>query len=311
MKSQLTATKIKVVGIGGSGCNAISRMKASGARGVELIAINSDAQDLEDSKADKKIRIGKKLTRGLGTGMDPEVGKKAILEQKEEVEKVLKDSDMVFITCGEGGGTGTGAAPIVAKIAQDNEALTVAVVTKPFSFEGAQRKRTATKGLKKLKKEVDTLVVIPNDKVAELCEDNATLEEAFWKADDILRQAVTGISELVVGSGIVNVDFADIKTVMKDSGRALFGVGTAEGENRAEKAVRKAINSPFLDYSIEKAEGALFSVSGKDVALFEINEIASILNEKLSSKAKLIFGAVEDQDLKEGELKVTVIATGF
>lgn len=311
MKEQPTATKIKVIGIGGSGCNAVSRMESSGVRGVELIAINSDAQDLEESKADKKIRIGKELTRGLGTGMDPEVGRKAALEQEDEMIEAVEDADLVFVTFGAGGGTGTGAAPIIAKAAQDNGALTVAVVTKPFSFEGAQRKRTATKGLKKLKKEVDTLVIIPNDKVAELCEEDATLEQAFWKADDILRQAVTGISELVVGSGIVNVDFADIKTVMENAGKALFGVGSAEGENRAEKAVKKAINSPFLDYSIKKADGALFSVSGKDVALSEINEIASILNEKLSSKAKLIFGAIEDEDLKKGELKVTVIATGF
>ena len=307
----MQATKIKVIGVGGSGCNAITRMKKCNLRGVELVAVNSDAQDLEEAKADTKIRIGRELTQGLGTGMDPSVGRDAALEQKEELEEAVEDADLVFVTCGQGGGTGTGASPVIAKAAKENGALTVAVVTKPFSFEGAQRKKTATKGLKKLKKQVDTLVVIPNDKITELSDEELELDEAFWMADEVLRQAVSGISELIVGSGIVNVDFADIKTIMEDSGRALFGMGKAEGELRAKKAVEDALNSPFLGWSIEGAEGALFSVSGQNIALTEIDKIASTLSDKLSSDARLIFGAIEDNDLKKKELKVTLIATGF
>jgi len=307
-----TITKIKVVGIGGSGCNAVSRMMKCKIQGVELIALNTDAQDVQKTRAHQKLRIGKKITQGLGTGMNPEVGKKAALESREKISEILKGSDMVFITYGTGGGTGTGAGPVVAEIAKSQRALTVAVVTKPFSFEGVCRKKISEAGIRKLKEKVDTLVVIQNDKLLEILDQKTTISNAFWICDDILRQAVQGISDLITLSGIINVDFADVKVVMKNSGTALFGVGKAKGEKRAETAARLALNSPLLDVSCKGAKGVLFNVSGnKDVALSEIEEVAKVITQEVNPEAKVIFGAVQDEKLKKGEIKVTVIATGF
>jgi len=307
-----TATKIKVVGIGGSGCNAVSRMMKCKIQGVELVALNTDAQDVKKTRAHQKLRIGKKITQGLGTGMNPEVGKRAALESREKISEILKGSDMVFITYGTGGGTGTGAGPVVAEIAKNQRALTVAVVTKPFSFEGVYRKKISEAGIRKLKEKVDTLVVIQNDKLLEILDQKTTISNAFWICDDILRQAVQGISDLITLSGIINVDFADVKVVMKNSGTALFGVGKAKGEKRAETAARLALNSPLLDVSCKGAKGVLFNVSGnKDVALSEIEEVAKVITQEVNSEAKVIFGAVQDEKLKKGEIKVTVIATGF
>jgi cell division protein FtsZ len=304
-------TKIKVVGVGGSGSNAVSRMKRCKIQGVELIAINTDAQDLKKTKADAKVRIGKKLTQGLGTGMNPEIGKKAAEESRAEIQEVLKDSDMIFITCGEGGGTGSGAAPVVAEIAKNLGALTVAIVTKPFSFEGAFRRKIAEAGIGKLKEKVDSLIAISNDKLLETLDPKTSILNAFWICDDILREAVRGISDLITLPGIVNVDFANVKTIMANSGTALFGIGKARGEKRAETAALQAINSPLLDINLRGAKGILFSVSGRDVSLSEIDEVAKVICQEISPEAKIIFGAVLDEKLKKGEIKVTVIATGF
>ncbi len=305
-------TKIKVVGVGGSGSNAISRMKKCKIKGVELIAINTDAQDLAKTKADLKIRIGKKATRGLGTGMNPEIGRKSAIENRRDISEILKDSDMVFVTYGAGGGTGTGAGPVVAEVAKELGALTLAVVTKPFSFEGQVRTRIAENGIKKLKEKVDTLITISNDKLLAILDPNVSLLSAFWVCDDILRQAVQGISDLISLPGIINVDFADIRAIMANAGTALFGVGKAKGERRAEKAALAAINSPLLGVSIKGAKGILFNVSGgKDISLSETDQIAKIITQEINSDAKVIFGAVQDEKLEKGEIKVTVIATGF
>ena len=305
-------TKIKVVGVGGSGSNAISRMMKCKIKGVELIAFNTDAQDLQKTRAHLKLRIGKKITQGLGTGMNPEIGKQAAEEQRSEISEILKDSDMVFVTFGAGGGTGTGAGPVVAEIAKNLGALTVAIVTKPFSFEGAFRRSVAEAGIRRLKEKVDTLLAIQNDKLLEILDPQTPILNAFWICDDILRQAVQGISDLIVLPGIINIDFADIKAIMKDSGTALFGVGRAEGEKRAEIAAKAALNSPLLDLSIKGAKGVLFNVSGgKDISLSEIDEVAKFITQEVSPEAKVIFGAVQDERLKEGGIKVTVIATGF
>ena len=305
-------TKIKVIGVGGSGGNAVSRMKKCKIQGVELIAINSDAQDLKKSRADQKIRIGRKLTQGLGTGMNPEIGKRAAEEQREEIQEVLKDSDLVFVTCGEGGGTGSGASPIVAEISKNLGILTVAVVTKPFSFEGQTRMRIAEASIRKLKEKVDSLIVIENDKLLENLDPKTTLLNAFWICDDILRQAVQGISDLITLPGIINVDFANVKTILKDSGTALFGIGRAKGAGRAENAIKMAISSPLLTISPKGARGILFNVSGgKDISLSEIEEIEEIITQEINPEAKVIFGAVQSEILKKGEIKVTVIITGF
>ncbi len=305
-------TKIKVVGVGGSGGNAISRMKKCKIEGVELVAVNADAQDLKKIKADAKVRIGKKITQGLGTGMNPDIGRQAAEEQREEIEEVLKDSDMVFVTCGMGGGTGSGASPVVAEIAKSLGALTVAIVTKPFSFEGQVRSHVAENGLRRLKEKVDSLIVISNDKLLEILDPNTALLSAFWICDDTLRQAVKGISDLIMLPGIVNVDFANIKTIMANSGTALFGIGRAQGEKRAEEAALRAINSPLLDINLRGAKGILFNVSGgKDISLSEIDEVAKVICQEINPEAKVIFGAVLDEKLKKGEIKVTVIATGF
>jgi cell division protein FtsZ len=310
MKKNLT--KIKVVGVGGSGSNAVSRMAKCKIKGVELIAINTDAQDLKKTKADLKLRIGKKTTQGLGAGMNPEIGRKSALESRKEISEALKNSDMIFITCGLGGGTGTGAAPVVAKTAQELGALTLAVVTRPFSFEGEARARIAQNGIKKLKENVDTLISISNDKLLSTLDPNISLLNAFWVCDDTLRQAVQGISDLILLPGIINVDFADVKAIMKNAGSALFGMGRARGEKRAERAVTSAINSPLLDISLEGAKGVLFNVSGeKDISLSEIDQVAEAITQEINPEAKVIFGAVQDEKLEKGEIKVTVIVTGF
>ncbi len=305
-------TKIKVVGVGGSGSNAVSRMKKCKIKGVELVAINTDAQDLIKARADLRLRIGKKATQGLGTGMNPEIGRRSALESRQEISEILKGSDMVFITYGTGGGTGTGAGPVVAEIAKELGILTLAVVTKPFSFEGQVRMKIAENGIKRLRDKVDTLITISNDKLFSILDPNTPLINAFWVCDDILRQAVQGISDLILLPGIVNVDFADVKTIMKNAGSALFGVGRARGEGRAGKAALAAINSPLLDLSIKGAKGILFNVSGgKDISLSEIDEIAKVMTQEVNPEAKIIFGAIQDEKLKTGEIKVTVIATGF
>ncbi len=307
-----SGTKIKVVGVGGSGSNTISRMAKCKIKGVELVAINTDSQDLKKVRANNKVRIGKNLTKGLGTGMNPEIGKKAAEEQREEISKALKGSDMVFVTCGLGGGTGSGAAPIVAEIAKNMGALTIGIVTKPFSFEGVSRMRIAERSQRLLKKKVDALIAIQNDKLLEILEPKTTVSNAFWLCDDILRQAVQGISDLILLPGIINVDFANVKTIMKDSGSALFGIGKAKGEKRAQRAALAAINSPLLNVSPKGAKGILFNVSGgKDISLSEIDEISRVFTEAVSPEAKIVFGAVQDEKLIKGELKVTVIATGF
>ncbi len=304
--------RIRVVGVGGSGNNAVNHMVESKVRGVDFIAINTDAQDLHHSLARKKIHIGKNLTRGLGTGMNPELGKRAAEETKEEIQQALKGSDMIFVACGEGGGTGTGAAPIVAKTAKELGALTVAVTTKPFAFEGQQRLRLAEQGLEELRKEVDALIVVPNDRLLATVAKETTLKQAFAMCDDILKQAVEGISDLITNPGVINVDFADIRAVMENAGSALMGIGTASGENRAQAAARAAISSPLLEISINGARGVLFAIAGgDDLGMLEIQEAAKIITESVDPNAKIIFGAVKDDKLKKNEIKVTVIATGF
>ncbi|MFH1841496.1 MAG: cell division protein FtsZ [Candidatus Nealsonbacteria bacterium] len=305
-------TKIKVIGLGGAGCNAISRMASYKVQGVDLVAINCDIQDIKKTKADLKIRIGKNLTAGLGAGMNPEIGRLAAEENKEEISKILEGTDMVFITCGLGGGTGTGAAPVVAEIAKNSGALTIAVVTTPFSFEGVYRDRVAKQGLEVLRNKVDTLLIIPNDKILLQGDKNTSLISAFWRCDEVLRQAVQGITDLILLPGIINVDFADVKTIMRNSGPAFFGQGQAKGERRVETAVNLAVNSPLLDFSIKGAKGVLFNISGgDDLSLAEIAEASKIITQNTDNKARVIFGAVHDKRLQKGEIKMTVIATGF
>jgi cell division protein FtsZ len=304
--------RIKVVGVGGSGRNAINHMINSKVKGVEFIVMNTDAQDLHNSLAKKKIHIGKNLTRGLGTGMNPEIGKRAAEETKEEIQEALKGADMVFIAGGMGGGTGTGASPIVAQIAREQGALTVGVVTKPFFFEGAQRGRIADQGLDELGKQVDALIIIPNDRILGVVDKSVTFRAAFAMCDEILRQAVEGISDLITTPGIINVDFADIRAVMQDTGSALMGIGTATGERRAQDAATSAINSPLLDLSINGARGVLFAIAGgDDLTMHEIQEAAKVITESVDKDAKIIFGAIRDEKLKKNEIKITVIATGF
>lgn len=304
--------RIRVIGVGGSGNNAVNHMVASKIRGVEFIAINSDAQDLHHSLAKKKIHVGKNLTRGLGAGGNPDMGRRAAEETREEIANSLKGSDMIFITGGMGGGTGTGAAPVVAKIARDSGALTVGVVTKPFLFEGQERMRLALQGIEELKKEVDALITIPNDRLLAIVDKETTVKNAFAMCDDILKQAVEGISDLISMPGIINVDFADIRSVMENAGSALMGIGTSSGEKRAEEAARAAINSPLLEVSITGAKGVLFAIAGgDDMGMLEIQDAARIITESIDPHAKVIFGAIKDDKLKKNEVKVTVIATGF
>jgi len=304
--------RIRVIGVGGSGGNAVNHMVSSHVSGVDFITINTDGQDLHKSKAKRKIHIGKNLTRGLGTGMNAELGKQAADETREEIQDAIKGSDMVFITCGMGGGTGTGAAPVVAKVARELGALTVGVVTKPFSFEGAQRTRLAETGLAELRKAVDALIVIPNDKLLAIVSRDTGIRNAFAMCDDILKQAVEGISDLITQTGIINVDFADVRAVMENAGSALMGIGTAIGEKRAEVAARDAINSPLLEVSVNGAKGVLFSVAGgDDLGMLEVQDAANVITEAIDPDAKVIFGTVVDPTLKKGAVRVTVIATGF
>ncbi len=304
--------RIKVIGIGGSGKGALNHMINSKLQGVEFIAMNTDTQDLHHSLAEKKIHIGKNLTKGLGAGMDPEVGKRSAEETREEVQDVIKGADMVFIAGGMGGGTCTGAAPVVASIAKNEGILTVAVVTKPFFFEGASRMKLAERGLEELEKEVDALIVIPNDRLLSVIDKNTSVKQAFELCDEVLKQAVEGISDIIRNPGIINLDFSDIKRILKDSGTALMGVGRGMGENRAREAASAAINSPLLDVSIHGAKGVLFAIYGsEDLGMLEVQEAAKIITESVDKDAKIIFGIASDSTLKKDEVKVTVIATGF
>ncbi|HMP67557.1 MAG TPA: cell division protein FtsZ [Candidatus Paceibacterota bacterium] len=307
-----TFARIKVIGAGGSGRNAIEHMVNSKVKGVEFIVANTDAQDLHHSQAKRKIHIGKNLTKGLGTGMNPELGRRAAEETKEEIQEVIKNADMVFLTYGLGGGTGSGAGPVMAQIAKESGALTVAVVTKPFFFEGRQRMRIADESLEQLKKEVDAIIVIPNDRLLSNISKDTTVNNAFAMCDDVLKQSVEGISDLITTPGVINIDFADIKAILKDAGSALMGMGIANGEKRAEEAAKMAINSPLLDISINGAKGVLFSIAGgEDLTMFEIQEAAKIITESMDPDAKVIFGTVKDDKLKKGDIKVTIIASGF
>ncbi len=302
---------IKVVGVGGGGNNAVNRMIDEGLEGVEFIAINTDAQALLSSNAGMTIRIGEKITRGLGAGADPKIGAEAAEESREDIAKALEDSDMVFITAGMGGGTGTGAAPIVAEISKNLGALTVGVVTKPFTVEGRKRMDKAEDGIEELKKKVDTLIIIPNDRLLEVTERQTSLMEAFKTADDVLRQGVQGISDLITITGIINLDFADVKTIMTEAGSALMGIGRAKGENRATEAARLAIASPLLEASIDGAKGVLLNITGgMNLGIHEANEAARVIQEVADPDANIILGAVIDERFDE-EVQVTVIATGF
>jgi cell division protein FtsZ len=303
--------RIKVVGVGGGGSNAVNRMIEEGLGGVEFVAVNTDAQALLLSNAATRVRIGDKLTRGLGAGGDPEVGKKAAEESAEDLYSVIKGCDMVFITAGIGGGTGTGAAPIVAQIAKEVGALTIGVVTRPFTFEGAKRSQAAESGISTLKEQVDTLIVIPNDRLLQLADKRASLQEAFRLADDVLRQGIQGISELITVPGLINLDFADVRTIMSEGGAALMAVGRASGEDRARVAAEQSISSHLLDITIDGARGILFNVTGgSELSLFEVNQAAAIIKETAHPDVNLIFGAVIDPNMGD-EIRVTVIATGF
>lgn len=302
---------IRAIGVGGSGGSTITRMINSKLRGVDFIAINTDAQALSFNEAPVKIQVGKETTRGLGAGADPEIGRKSIEENKEEVYEALKGSDMVFVTCGMGGGTGTGAAPFVADIAKELGALTVGVVTKPFSFEGQRRKKVAELGIAEMKDKVDTLITIPNDRLLQVIDKKTSLFDAFGVVDDVLRQGVQGIADLIVYHGIINVDFADVKAIMADAGSALMGIGHGTGDNRAIEAARAAIDSPLLELSIDGAKGILFNITGgPDLGMYEIDEAAKAITEAADADANIIFGAIIDEAM-QGEVKITVIATGF
>lgn len=302
---------IKVVGIGGGGCNAVERMIKEGLQGVEFIAINTDAQALMLSSASTRVRIGEKLTRGLGSGGNPEQGRKAAEESQEALYNVLRGADMVFVTAGMGGGTGTGAASIIAQIGRELGALTIGVVTRPFAFEGSKRIQVAEAGIEKLKEQADTLIVIPNDRLLQIVDKHANLQDAFRIADDVLRQGVQGISELITVPGLINLDFADVRTIMSEGGAALMAVGTGKGEERAKMAAEQAISSQLLDITIDGARGILFNVTGgPDLTLFEVNQAAAIIKETAHPDVNLIFGAVIDQNLAD-QVRVTVIATGF
>ncbi|KOS62370.1 cell division protein FtsZ [Lysinibacillus agricola] len=302
---------IKVIGVGGGGNNAVNRMIEHGVQGVDFIAVNTDAQALNLSKAEIKLQIGTKLTRGLGAGANPEVGKKAAEESREQLEEVLSGADMVFVTAGMGGGTGTGAAPVIAQIARDLGALTVGVVTRPFTFEGRKRQTQAIGGIGGMKESVDTLIVIPNDKLLQIVDKSTPMLEAFREADNVLRQGVQGISDLIATPGLINLDFADVKTIMSNKGSALMGIGIATGENRAAEAAKKAISSPLLESSIDGAKGVLMNITGgSNLSLFEVQEAADIVASASDEEVNMIFGSVINENLKD-EIIVTVIATGF
>ncbi len=307
-----TPAKIKVVGVGGAGGNAITRMFNAGTFGVELIAINTDLQDLAHVRCSNKLHIGKNVTRGLGAGMNPELGKLSAEENKEEIKEMLRGADMIFVTAGLGGGTGTGAAPVILDLAREVGSLGIAVVTRPFSFEGFQRIRIADDGLIKIKEKADSLITIANDRVLQIIDKKTTLFRTFAIIDEILKQAVLGISDLIIQPGIINVDFADVKAIMQNSGPALLGVGRASGINRAQEAARLAITSPLLDISIHGARGLLFNVAGgRDLTMMEIHEAAKFITSSIDPDAKIIFGASFDKNLNRQEVKITVVATGF
>lgn len=306
-----TFAKIKVVGVGGSGNSSVNRMIAAKIRGVEFIAVNTDVQALHYSQAQTKLHIGKTVTRGLGAGMDPEVGLRAAEESGDELRELLKGADMVFITCGMGGGTGTGASPCVASIAKEMGALTVAVVTRPFTFEGAQRKGNADVGLEKLATQVDTVITIPNDRILQIIDRKTSLVDAFEMVDDVLRQGVQGISELITVPGLINVDFADVRSIMMNRGSALMGIGRGHGDNRAADAAKAAIASPLLEVSIDGAKGILFTITGgSNLGMYEVSEAAKVITSSADPQAKVIFGAIIDEGMKD-EVKITVVATGF
>jgi cell division protein FtsZ len=306
-----TFARIKVVGVGGGGTNAVNRMIEEGIQGVEFVAINTDAQALMLAKAPTRVRIGNKLTRGLGAGGDPEIGRKSAEESAEDLYNVMKGADMVFVTAGLGGGTGTGAAPIVAQIAKDVGALTIGVVTRPFTFEGNRRMQSSEMGMDKLKEHADTLIVIPNDRLLQIMDKRASLTDSFRMADDVLRQGIQGISELITVPGLINLDFADVRTIMREGGAALMAVGKASGEDRARVAAEQAISSQLLDITIDGARGVLFNVTGgPSLTLFEVNQAAAIIRETSHPDVNMIFGAVIDPEMSD-EIRITVIATGF
>ncbi len=306
-----TFAKIKVIGVGGSGGSAVNRMVTGRIRGVDFIAMNTDVQALHHSAAPQKLHIGKSVTRGLGAGMDPEIGRKAAEETQNEIRDTVKDADMVFITCGLGGGTGSGAAPVVAAVAKEAGALTIAVVTKPFAFEGPQRRDIAEKSWEQLARHVDAIITIPNDRVLQIIDKKTTLLESFKIVDDVLRQGVQGIAELITIPGLINVDFADVKTIMRDAGSALMGIGVGTGENKAAEAAKSAISSPLLELSIDGARGILFTVTGgPDMTMNEVSEAAKIVTSSAAENAKVIFGAIIDESMT-GNMRIAVIATGF
>jgi cell division protein FtsZ len=303
--------RIKVLGLGGGGSNAVNRMIREGIQGVEFVAINTDAQALMLSEAPQRIHIGEKLTKGLGAGGNPEIGRKAAEESNDELYEVVRGADMVFLTAGMGGGTGTGAAPVAANIAREIGALAIGVVTRPFTFEGTKRRQVADEGIEKLKEEVDTLIVIPNDRLLQIADKRASLQDAFRMADDVLRQGIQGISELITVPGLINLDFADVRSIMSEGGAALMAMGQAGGENRASEAARQAISSELLDVTIDGARGILFNVTGgPDLTLYEVNEAAEIIRETAHPEANIIFGAVIDEGMTD-EVRITVVATGF
>lgn len=306
-----SGARIKVIGVGGAGCNAVNRMIDEGMQGLEFIAVNTDSQALIASKAGTRVRIGEKSTRGLGAGGNPEVGRTAAEESRDELREALSGADMVFITAGMGGGTGTGAAPIVAEICREIGALTIGVVTKPFNFEGPRRMKSAISGIDNLKKNADTLIVIPNDRLLQIVDKKVTMKAAFSQADDVLRQGIQGISELITIPGMINLDFADVRAIMSEGGAALMAIGVGEGDDRARKAAEKAINNELLDVAITGARGILFNVTGgEDMTLFEVNEAAEIIRESADKDVNLIFGAVVDPSLKD-QIRITVVATGY
>jgi cell division protein FtsZ len=306
-----TFARIKVCGVGGGGTAAVERMIASKIQGIEFVAINTDAQSLHHSHASKKVHIGQSLTRGLGAGADPEVGRKAAEESIKDITEMLKGSDMVFITAGEGGGTGTGAAPVIAEAAKEAGALVVAIVTKPFTFEGERRRESAEQGIENLRDNVDTLITIPNDKLLDMIDRKTSLLDAFKVVDDVLQQGVQGISDLITVHGLINLDFADVKSIMEEAGSALMGIGRAKGDNRAVEAAKQAIDSPLLEVSIEGAKGVLFNITGgRNMSMHEIDEAAKTITEAVDPSANIIFGAVLDESMDD-DIKITVVATGF
>lgn len=306
-----TFARIKVLGIGGSGTNAVNRMNELGIRGVEFIAVNTDAQALHNNTADRKVHIGKNITKGLGSGMNPELGRQAAEESQEELEEVIANADMIFITSGLGGGTGTGAAPVVAELAKNRGILTIAVVTKPFTFEGSKRKEVAEAGYENLKDKVDAIISIHNDRILQIIDKKTSLVDAFKTVDEVLRQGIAGISDLITTHGIVNADFADVRSIMQDAGTALMGIGRASGDNRAQEAAKAAVNSPLLELTIDGAKGVLFNITGgSNLGMFEIDEAAKVITKNIDPDAKVKFGTVIDDSMGD-EVRITVIATGF